>query len=290
MRLLTSHIKASIALGAVLATVAVPGAQAAGGAAPSVFTKIGPLPITNSMVTGWVVSIALLLLVRWLVGRPSLVPGRGQAVVEGAVGALRDLFEPIVGKKAFPAAFPILIALFFYILIQNWSGLLPGVGTIGWGHHDAEGHFHITDPLIRPANSDWNGTIALAIVAMVAWAWISFKYAGPKVILHDLFGNKADKKEIAPAIYYPLSVVFVLIGVIEIVSICIRPFTLSVRLFGNVFGGESLLHATHFVFPFYFLETLVGVVQAMVFTLLLSIYIGLLCNHGDDHAEEHAHH
>lgn len=290
MRLLTSHIKASIALGAVLATVAVPGAQAAGGAAPSVFTKIGPLPITNSMVTGWVVSIALLLLVRWLVGRPSLVPGRGQAVVEGAVEALRDLFEPIVGKKAFPAAFPILIALFFYILIQNWSGLLPGVGTIGWGHHDAEGHFHITDPLIRPANSDWNGTIALAIVAMVAWAWISFKYAGPKVILHDLFGNKADKKEIAPAIYYPLSVVFVLIGVIEIVSICIRPFTLSVRLFGNVFGGESLLHATHFVFPFYFLETLVGVVQAMVFTLLLSIYIGLLCNHGDDHAEEHAHH
>lgn len=242
------------------------------------------------MVTSWGVSLGILLLIRWFVGRPSIIPTRGQAVVEGALQALRDLFEPIVGKRAFPAAFPILVTLFLFILLQNWSGLLPGVGTIGWGHHDEVGAFHIAKPLIRPANSDWNGTIALAAVAMVAWLWLSLKYAGPKVILHDLFGNKADKKELSPAIYYPLSLVFVLIGVIEIVSICIRPFTLSVRLFGNVFGGENLLHATHFVPPFYFLETLVGLVQAMVFTLLLSIYIGLLCNHGDDHAEEHDHH
>ena len=76
---------------------------------------------------------------------------------------------------------------------------------------------------------------------------------------------------------------FFLVGFIEIVSICIRPFTLSVRLFGNIFGGENLLHATGFVFPFYLLEALVGFVQALVFTLLLSVYIGLICNHGDDH-------
>ena len=70
-------------------------------------------------------------------------------------------------------------------------------------------------------------------------------------------------------------------------SIVIRPFTLSVRLFGNVFGGENLLHGTGFFFVFYFMELLVGLIQALVFTLLTSVYIGLICNHGDEH--DHAH-
>jgi F-type H+-transporting ATPase subunit a len=82
--------------------------------------------------------------------------------------------------------------------------------------------------------------------------------------------------------------VFFIVGFIEVFSIVIRPFTLSVRLFGNVFGGENLLHGTSFFFVFYFMELLVGLIQALVFTLLTSVYIGLLCNHGDDHAE-HAH-
>lgn len=249
------------------------------------------LPVTNSMVTGWVVSLLILLGLRLLVRRPSLIPSRGQAIVESALSSLRDLFEPIVGKKAFPAAFPILVCLFLFILLQNWSGLIPGVGSIGIGHM-VDGKFHVSEPFIRPANADWNGTIALAAVAMIAWGAIIVRYAGPKHILYDWFGNKADKNELAAYIYYPLSVIFILVGFIEIVSICIRPFTLSVRLFGNVFGGENLLHSTGFVFPFYFLETLVGFVQALVFTLLLSVYIGLLCNHGDDehHGAEAARH
>ena len=149
--------------------------------------------------------------------------------------------------------------------------------------------FDVTEAFIRPANADWNGTIALAAVAMFAWFAISLRYAGPKHMLYDWFGNKAERSELATYIYYPLSVIFFLVGFIEIVSICIRPFTLSVRLFGNVFGGENLLHSTGFIFPFYFLEILVGFVQALVFTLLLSVYIGLLCNHGDDE-HEGAHH
>lgn len=252
--------------------------------------KIGGLPITNSIVTGWVVSLLVLLGLRLMVKKPQLVPSRGQAIVESALEGLRNLFDPIVGKKAAPGAFPVLVCLFLYILLQNWSGLLPGVGSIGLGH-DVEGHFHITEPFIRPANADWNGTIALALVAMGAWAFLVLRYAGVKLIIFDLFGNKADKKELAAAIYYPLSLIFIVVGFIEVFSILIRPFTLSVRLFGNVFGGENLLHATGFVFPFYFLETLVGFVQALVFTLLLAVYIGLLCNHGDDHEHgEEAHH
>jgi F-type H+-transporting ATPase subunit a len=167
-------------------------------------------------------------------------------------------------------------------------GLIPGVGTMGWGH-DVDGHFHITRPLIRPHNSDFNGTIALALISFGAWLIIIFKYAGAKVILWDLFGNKAEKKE-TPAWLYPfLSLTFVLVGCIEVFSIAIRPFTLSVRLFGNIFGGENLLHGTGFFFVFYFMELLVGLIQALVFTLLTSVYIGLICNHGDDHAHDDKH-
>ena len=81
---------------------------------------------------------------------------------------------------------------------------------------------------------------------------------------------------------------FLAVGLIEVFSISIRPFTLSVRLFGNVFGGENLLHGTSFFPVFYFMELLVGLIQATVFTLLSAVYVGLICNHGDDHDHEHA--
>jgi len=191
-----------------------------------------------------------------------------------------------VGKHAFPAAFPLLVTFFLFILFHNWMGLIPGVGTIGWGH-EVNGHFHLTTPLIRPHNSDFNSTIALALMSFGAWAIIVFKIAGPKLIIKDLFANKADKAETPGWLYPLLSMVFLLVGCIEVFSIFIRPFTLSVRLFGNVFGGENLLHGTSFFFVFYFMELLVGLIQAVVFTLLSSVYIGLICNHGDDHDHGH---
>jgi F-type H+-transporting ATPase subunit a len=249
--------------------------------------------ITNSMATGWAISLLLVTSIMWLVGKPSIIPSKGQAVFESLLEALRGIFEPIVGKAAFPAAFPILITFFVFILFHNWMGLIPGVGTMGWGTDDPAGHFHLTRPLIRPHNADFNGTIALAIISFGAWAIIVFKFAGPKVVMMDLFGNKADKNETPGWLYPVLSLVFLAVGVIEVFSIVIRPFTLSVRLFGNVFGGENLLHGTGFIFVFYFMELLVGVIQALVFTLLTAVYIGLLCNHeGGDHAhggEKHGH-
>ncbi len=245
--------------------------------------------LTNSMITGWVMSALLVFLVLKLVGTPQLLPTKGQAVVESLIAGLRDLFEPIVGKKAFPLAFPLLVTLFIFILFHNWMGLVPGVGTFGLGHMDAEGHFVVTHPFIRPHNSDFNGTIALALISFGAWAIIFFKIAGPKMILWDLFGNKAEKSETPGWLYPILALVFIIVGFIEVFSIAIRPFTLSVRLFGNVFGGENLLHGTGFIFVFYFMELLVGLIQALVFTLLTSVYIGLLCNHGDDHDHDEAH-
>ena len=247
----------------------------------------GGWAITNSMATGWAVSAILIGLILLAVRKPQLLPTKAQSVFESLLEALRDLFEPIVGKKAFPATFPLLVTFFVFILIQNWMGLLPGVGTIGWERGFSDGHEEFT-PWIRPFTSDFNGTIALALVSFGAWLIMVLKYAGPKLILWDLFGNKAEKSETPGWLYPILSLVFLIVGFIEVFSIIIRPFTLSVRLFGNVFGGENLLHGTGFFFVFYFMELLVGLIQAIVFTLLTSVYIGLICNHGDDHEADHA--
>lgn len=261
-------------------------AQAAVEASATKFELFG-LPVTNSIITTWAVALALIVAVRLAIGsKPTLVPSRGQAMVESLIDGVRELVEPIVGKRTAPAALPLLLTLFVFILINNWSGLLPGVGTIGMESHGEDGAHHF-EPFIRPFTADMNGTIALALVAMGGWLVLIWRFAGPKLILHDLFGNKANRSEVPAAIYYFLTLVFLAVGVIEIISIAIRPVSLSFRLFGNVFGGENLLHGTFFAFPFYFLELLIGLVQALVFTLLVSVYIGLICNHGDEHEHEH---
>jgi F-type H+-transporting ATPase subunit a len=279
-----------LALPFLLLASAVP-AFAGQEAAPSLSKYLGGLPVSNAILTSILVTIVVTIGIRWMVGKPKLVPSRGQSVFESLIITLRDMLEPIVGKKAMPGAFPVLLCLFIFILVHNWSGLFPFVGTAGWGHTDPEtGKFVLDTALLRPHTSEANGTLALALFSFGAWLVLIFKYAGPKLIWHDLFGNKAGKNELHPAMYYFLSIVFFLVGIIELVSIGMRPVTLSARLFGNVFGGENLLHATGFIFVFYFLEIIVGLVQAFVFTLLSSVYIGLICNHGDDHHdEEHGH-
>lgn len=286
MRLAKKIIATSAALVSAVAMFASEG-QGVAPAAAKLYDFGNGWAITNSMATGWSVSAVLIALILLAVRKPQVLPTKSQAVFESLLEGLRDLFEPIVGKKAFPATFPLLVTFFIFVLIQNWMGLLPGVGTVGWGHY-VNGDFHISSPWIRPFTADFNSTIALAVVSFGAYLIIIFKYAGPKLILWDLFGNKADKKETPGWLYPFLTLVFLLVGCIEVFSIVIRPFTLSVRLFGNVFGGENLLHGTGFIFIFYFMELLVGLIQATVFTLLTSVYIGLLCNHGDDHEEGHA--
>ncbi len=253
--------------------------------APYKLTDLLGLPLTNTILTTWVISLLLIFAVRSLVGRPKLIPGKWQAVFENIIEQLKELLLPIVGKKAFPLAFPLLIGLFLFILVHNWSGLIPGVGVFGF--YDEHEHLKYW---MRPANSDLNATLGMAIVAMVAWLYISLKVAGPKFFIWELFGNKADKKETPPAIYLMLTPIFLLVGVIEIVSIAFRPVSLSFRLYGNVYGGENLLTsmtgmAPYIVpIPFYVYELLVGVVQALIFTLLVAIYIGLMTNHDEEHA------
>lgn len=256
--------------------------------------KIFNLPLTNAILTTWVVSIVFLLVVRFTVGKPSLVPNKAQLVLETLIEGLKGLLEPILGKKAFPQAFPLLLGFFVFILIHNWSGLLPGIGVFGFSEvlgHDELGHEVLGDLKywLRPASSDLNAALGLALIAMIAWAYLTIKIAGPKFFVWELFGNKASKKDTPAIIYMLLTPIFILVGVIEVVSIAFRPVSLSFRLYGNVFGGENLLSSmTGLVpyilpVPFYFYEILVGVVQALIFTLLVAIYIGLITNHGEEH-------
>jgi F-type H+-transporting ATPase subunit a len=290
MRHATKLLGLTSALAVPTAAFASEGHDAGVATAAETLFHLGPLPVTNSMVTSWIVAVVLIIAIRLAIKKPKLLPSRSQAVVETLVEGLRDLIAPIVGSKVAKPTFPLLIAFFTFILIQNWSGLVPGVGTIYMVDHETGGWME----LIRPGNADMNGTLALSIIAITAWLYFILRYAGPKAVLFDLFGNKADKRDVPAFIYYPLFVIFFAVGLLEIISIIFRPVSLSFRLYGNIFGGENLMHAMSGIqkwglpIPFYFMELLVGFVQAFVFTLLVSVYIGLICNHGDDHDEHHA--
>ncbi len=247
---------------------------------------IGPLPVNNSMLMTWIVALVLIVVVRLVVRKPQLIPTRGQAVIESVLEGIRDVVDPIIGHRAIKATFPLLIALFVYILIQNWSGLVPGVGTILMRSHQTGEWME----LVRPGAADMNGTIALSLCAFTAGLILVLRFAGVKTILVDVFGNKADKNDLPALVYYPLSLVFIAVGFLELISIFFaRPISLSFRLYGNIFGGENLMHSMSAIsrwglpLPFYFMELLVGLVQAFVFTLLIAVYIGLLTNHGDGH-------
>lgn len=248
------------------------------------------IPVTNSMVMSWAISLLLIVAVRMMVGRPKIIPGRGQAIIETLLKGIRDIMEPIVGHRMLKHTFPLLICFFVFILIQNWSGLLPGVGAFGF--YDDHGHLRYW---MRPGNADLNMTFALSLVHLVAWVYFVMRYAGPRLVLYDIFGNKADRREVPLPIYIFLFFIFLGVGVVEVISIVFRNISLPFRLYGNVFGGETLLTSmTGLVgwvvpVPFYFLEVLIGFVQALVFTLLVAVYIGLICNHDDGHDEAHAH-
>jgi F-type H+-transporting ATPase subunit a len=263
-------------------------------AAQKVFA-IGGQKITDTVLTGWIISLLIIVGIRFMLrDGPQLIPTRGQAILEGAISMLKSLTEPIVGKHMFKYVFPMLIGYFVFILINNFSGLFPGVGSIAIMDGETPKF------LIRPANSDLNTTLALALVSLFGWAYFTLRYAGPRAVFHEIFGNKADKNEIPRFIYMLLFLVFFAVGFIECLSILFRVVSLSFRLYGNAFGGETLLH--HMIalseglqnysvarwlglmipLPFYLMEFLVAIIQASVFTLLVSVYVGIISNEGEE--------
>ena len=206
------------------------------------------------------------------------------------VERLYNFLEVIIGRELVKKTFWFFATIFIFILFVNWFGLIPGVGTIGWGHYDPSGVFHIDRPLLRGGNADLNMTTAMAAVFFVLWLVWALQANGVGGFLAHLFGPKGETSGVLKIV---MVVIFFLVGWLEIISILFRPISLSFRLFGNIYAGESILEAMSNMvpylswllpLPFYFLEVLVGFVQALVFMLLTAIFTLLIASHGPEHA------
>jgi len=253
--------------------------------------------LTNSIFVAAICSLVVIGLARNATRQLALVPGGSQNFFELLVEGLYDMLEGIVGRHMIKKSFGLLATLFIYILVNNWFALFPGVGSLGWGKETPTG-FDVTVPLLRPTTADLNATLAMALVFMVLWLVWTIQEVGVGGFLNHLFGVKGGLKGLMAVALMP---VFFIVGLIEVVSILFRPVSLSLRLFGNVFAGENLLTtmitlgktlgfpewvayiaSITLPVPFYFLELLVGILQATVFMLLCAVYLQLSTTHDEE--------
>ena len=248
-------------------------------------------PITNSMVVTWIVAAGLIVFAQAATRKMAQVPGGAQNLLEWLVESLYGLLESIIGTHLVQRTFWFFGTIFIFILAANWIGLVPGVGTIGWGHQTAHG-FAVDQPLFRGANADLNLTLAMALTFFGCWIVWAFQEVGARGVIKELFGAKGETTGFMKPL---IAVVFVAAGLLEIVSILFRPVSLSFRLYGNVFAGENMLEAMARIvpglgwllpIPFYFMELLVGLVQAMVFMLLTAVFTLLICQHDEPERTE----
>lgn len=258
-------------------------------AAPDVFS-IGPVKISNSMVVSWIVALTIIFFAQRATRQMQPVPNGKQNFVEWIVESLHDFLESIIGPELVKRTFWFFATLFIFILFSNWFGLIPGVGTIFVPGVDAHGG---RVPLFRGVNADLNMTAAMAMIFFVMWTVWAFQVNGIKGFILHIFGPKGDT---AGALKVLMIFVFLLVGVLEVVSIAFRPVSLSFRLYGNIFAGENMLESMAQLvpslswlipIPFYFLEVLVGLVQALVFMLLTAVFTLLICTHEEGHEKGH---
>jgi len=230
---------------------------------------IGPLVITNSLVASWLTTVLLIVLAILATRKLSLIPTHLQSIAELVVGGLYDFFSKITGKHA-RLFFPLLATLFLFIITANWLGLLPGFGTIGF----TEGEKFV--PLLRGATADINTTLSLAIIAVVAIQYFGFRTVG----LHYSSRFFTFKNPIS-----------FFVGILEIISELSKVISFAFRLFGNIFAGEVLLTVMAFLLPFIVplpfiaMELFVGFIQALVFSMLTSVFLNVAVAHGEEHSK-----
>ncbi|HVR35352.1 MAG TPA: F0F1 ATP synthase subunit A [Methylomirabilota bacterium] len=260
--------------------------------------EIGPFTVTNSMVVTWVVAILLILLARKATRNIQEIPSGLQNFWEWIVESLYDFLEGIIGHDLVRKTFWFFATLFIMILACNWLGLIPGVGSIGWGPSSGGaplGLVYADQPILRGANADMNMTLAMAMIFFTCWTWWALKANGAGGLILHLFGPKGDS---AGALKFLMIFVFIAVGLLEVVSILFRPISLSFRLYGNIFAGETMLETMAMMggkyfgwlipIPFYFMELLVGLVQALVFMLLTAVFTLLICTHEEEgHGQAH---
>lgn len=228
---------------------------------PTVLTHLFGLPVTNTLVTTFVVSIVLIISAYFLGKNLKLVPGKVQTAVEGIIEFPYTFVQETLdyNKKLIAWVFPLVMTIFLFVLSANWFGLLPIIGAIGFNDH---GYFL---PLFYPVNTDLNVTLALSIIALFA-----IEIAGIITLGALRYGGKfvTFKSPLAFAV-----------GIIELFSELARLISFSFRLFGNIFAGKILILVV-FSFvplivpvPLLAFELFVGFIQAAIFALLTLFFI-----------------
>jgi F-type H+-transporting ATPase subunit a len=250
--------------------------------------EIGPVMVTNSMIVTVIVALIIVVFAQLATRNVTPVPEGMQNFAEWLVEGMHGFICTLLGDEMGKRTFWFFGTLFFFILFTNWFGLIPGVGTITY--HG--------EPILRGGNADLNTTSAMAILFTLLWFYWSVSALGPGGFLKHIFAAGGGGKGFMGLF---MIAVFFFVGIIEVISIAFRPVSLSFRLFGNVFAGENILESMMTLvpwlgwiipLPFYFLELLVGIVQALVFTLLTAVFTALMCGahgHGDGHGHGHEH-
>ncbi len=178
------------------------------------------------------------------------------------VRSVYTLFESIFGEQT-KFFFPLVGAFFFFILLQNWSGLIPGIGSVLIRSTETQKF----TPLLRGSTADLNTPLALALITFVYTQYIGVRYLGLKEYIGKFINFS-----------HPM---MLFVGVLEIVTEFSRIISFSFRLFGNIFAGEVLLSIIGILvpilasFPFLLLEIFVGIVQALVFSMLSAVLFKL---------------
>ena len=260
--------------------------------------RVGPIAISNSMLMVWIVAAVIILVAQLATRKISLIPTGLQNFVEWLVESLYNFLEGILGKHLVKETFWFFGTIFILILFTNWFGLLPGVGTVGqYNPAGFGGDSHDTfRPFLRGGNADLNMTLAMSISFAILWFYWAISENGLVGFFKHIFAPKGKFSGIMAVM---MLVVFSFVGLLELVSIIFRPVALSFRLFGNIFAGETTLETMTAItgkwytawlppIPFYFMELLVGLIQALVFMLLTAVFLKLICEHSDE--DGHAHH
>ncbi len=230
---------------------------------PEVIFSGNGIAVTNTLVTTLLTDLVLLILVIIISKNIKRIPGVLQNIAEMAVDYFYTLTSQISGKNV-NKIFPWVISFFIFIFFSNILGLLPGFGTIGFFKGERGKEFI---PLLRAATSDFNTTFALAVISLVATHVIAIKTIGIKDYLSRFFS---------------FNPIYLFVGALELVSEVTKLFSLSFRLFGNIFAGEIVLSTISSLFafiapiPFMLLEVIVALVQALVFAMLTMVFMSIL--------------
>jgi F-type H+-transporting ATPase subunit a len=245
----------------------------------------GNFTVTNSLLNTWLVVLIVIIFGLYFRSKIKLIPSGIQNFVEAALELLFDTFDSVTGSREKTLKlFPFVFTFFVFILLNNWLGLLPGIGSVG--QVVSEHGKKIFVPFFRGGTADLNTTFALALLGVVAshiFGVISvgfWNYFNKFINLKTLIA--IPKKVLKDPTVLIVNPIKVFVGLLEIISELAKIASLSFRLFGNIFAGEVLVASMAAILafglpiPFMFLEVMVGVIQALIFAMLILTYLTMM--------------